>query len=174
MKRFTFLFFILLILITSGCNLFRRTSSEPETNTSSANYNKYSEAFGYKLNGNENPKLLKSVDSWLGVPYKYGGCSKHGTDCSCLIQNIYKDVYGIDLPRRVVDIGDRARKINKKKAKSGDLFFFEISKNKVSHIGLHISQGYFIHASSSNGVMINHIDENYYRNAFSFAGRIRK
>ncbi|MGM0612418.1 MAG: C40 family peptidase [Bacteroidota bacterium] len=174
MRRFTLFLFLSLILITSGCNLFRRAPSEPETKTSSVNYDRYSKAFGYELSGNENPELIKTVDSWLGVPYKYGGCSKHGTDCSCLIRNIYKDVYGIELPRRSEDIGNKAKKINKKKATAGDLFFFEISGDKVSHIGLHISQGYFVHASASNGVMINHIDENYYRNAFSFAGRIEK
>lgn len=158
----------------SGCNLFQRTSREPETKTSSFDYKSYSEAFGYELKGNENPDLLKTVDSWLGVPYEYGGCSKNGTDCSCLIHNIYKEVYNVELPRISEDISNKAKKINKENASAGDLFFFKISKDKVSHIGLHISRGYFVHASSSNGVMINHIDEKYYRNAFSFAGRIKK
>ncbi len=60
-----------------------------------------------------------------------------------------------------------------KNLKEGDLLFFKTSGNKVSHVGLHISKGYFVHASSSKGVMINHISDNYYKRTFAFAGRIK-
>ena len=117
--------------------------------------------------------LIREVDTWLGVPYRYGGCSKKGTDCSCMIQNIYRSVYNIELPRRSSDMAKLTAPVNRKQLKEGDLLFFRISKKKVSHVGLHISKGYFIHASTSAGVIINHISESYYKKHFAFAGRIK-
>lgn len=169
------LFFILLIFST-GCNLFKRTPDSPERDkrASARVYKKYSEKFGYNLEGTESRNLLKSINSWLGVPYEYAGCSKKGVDCSCLIKNIYKEIYGVELPRRSVDMAKKARKISKRNLQEGDLLFFKISGDKVSHVGLYISKGNFVHASSSNGVMINNLNEQYYKKAFNCAGRVKK
>ncbi|MCF8331686.1 MAG: C40 family peptidase [Bacteroidales bacterium] len=156
--------------------MFRQTAKTPEGSTANSRtpYEVYSRALGYQLKGTEDIALIREVDSWLGVPYRYGGCSKKGTDCSCMIGNIYRKVYNIDLPRRSSDIADVAVSIDRKQLQEGDLIFFRISDKKVSHVGLHISKGYFIHASTSAGVIINHISEPYYNENFAFAGRIKR
>lgn len=175
-QSFSAILLISLLIFSSGCNLFRQRPAAPAGNNGKAvNYSYYSESLGYQLEGNENPLLLMEVDAWLGVPYKYGGCTRKGTDCSCLIGNIYRTVYGVDLPRTSLGISEAAKKVSKNKLQEGDLIFFKTSgNNKVSHVGLHISKGYFVHASSSRGVMINHLTDSYYEKHYAFSGRIRK
>ncbi len=174
-KRTAIILLLSFLMVSSGCGVFKKKPDKhvKTSEASSANYERYSRALGYELEGNENILLLEEVASWLGVPYKYGGCTRKGTDCSCLIGNIYSNIYGIKLPRRSIDIASRSKKINLKNLKEADLLFFKTSGNKVSHVGLHISKGYFVHASSSKGVMINHITDNYYKRTFAFAGRIK-
>ncbi|MFO8086913.1 MAG: NlpC/P60 family protein [Bacteroidales bacterium] len=176
MQRKTIFFLFILIFFSTSCSLFR-APTKPEAKTEkavSSAYADYSEKFGYTLTGKEDLDLLKVVDRWLGVPYRYGGCSQSGTDCSCLIGNIYREVYGVELPRRSVDISKQAKKISRDDLQQGDLIFFKISRHKISHVGLHISRGYFIHASTSSGVVINHWSEPYYKERIAFSGRIKK
>jgi hypothetical protein len=137
-------------------------------------YEIYSHKLGYELNGSEEMKFIKSVDEWLGVPYKYGGCTKDGTDCSCFVSCFYQNVYGISLPRRSEDMKLQSKTIEKEALKQGDLVFFKITGEKISHVGIYISKGFFVHATTSKGVMINSLDENYYKKYFLTAGRIER
>jgi cell wall-associated NlpC family hydrolase len=137
-------------------------------------YESKSHTLGYSLNGNENPLLLDEIVSWLGVPYKYGGTTTFGVDCSGLALNIYRKVYNIDLERVTMNMAQRTRKINRRNLKEGDLIFFKINNRKVSHVGIYISNNKFVHASTSRGVIISDIEEEYYRKRFAFGGRVRK
>ncbi|MFO8053835.1 MAG: C40 family peptidase [Bacteroidales bacterium] len=175
--RHLFIWILLfLMLFGSGCNLFRQQPERPKSKTdrSGAKYEAYSNAFGYTLNGDEDLLLLETINAWLGTPYKYGGCTKEGTDCSCLITNVFKTVYQLDLPRKAQDMSAKAKKIKAKHIQEGDLLFFKIKGNHISHVGLHISKGYFVHASTSQGVVINHLSNRYYATHFAYAGRIRE
>ena len=129
---------------------------------------------GYQLNGDEDIQFLDMVDSWLGVPYKYGGCSKEGTDCSCFVYSFYKDFYNITLARKSEDMQKEAIEIDLAKIQTGDLVFFKIKTEKTSHVGIYISKNRFVHSTTSKGVMINSLDENYYKTYFYKAGRIKK
>lgn len=125
--------------------------------------------------GNDNKKLYKVVNEWLGTPYKYGGCDKKGTDCSCLVLNIYKEVYGIDLYRSAYDIMKNVFFVEKNQIKEGDILFFITNKNKtVSHVGIYLKDNLFIHSSTSKGVILTNLDEPYYVKAFYKAGRHQK
>ena len=137
-------------------------------------YETYSQKLGYKLEGSEEKKFIETVDAWLGVPYKYGGCAKDGTDCSCFVSSFYKDVFGILLPRKSEDMKllTTTIEIVKDSLQQGDLVFFKITGEKVSHVGIYISKGYFVHATTSKGVMINSLDENYYKKYYLTAGRV--
>lgn len=117
-------------------------------------------------------KFIETVNAWLGVPYKYGGCSKDGTDCSCFVSTFYKDVYGISLPRKSEDMQLQSKTIEKDALQQGDLVFFKIEDVKISHVGIYISKGHFVHSTTSKGVMINSLDENYYKKYFHKAGRV--
>ena len=86
---------------------------------------------------------------------------------------LYKEVYGIDLARSSYDIAKNSREIKKKNLKESDLVFFKTTKNRISHVGIYISRNKFAHASSSRGVTINDLSEEYYVRTFAMAGRVR-
>ncbi len=137
-------------------------------------YASKSQELGYSLNGDENPALLTEIVRWLGVPYLYGGTTPNGVDCSGLAQAVYQKVYNINLERVTVNMAQRTRRVNRRNLQEGDLIFFKINNRKVSHVGIYISNNKFVHASTSRGVVINDLDENYYRRNFAFGGRVRR
>lgn len=166
--------FLILIFFISSCS----SKKELVNNISTPNKNeqqfieKYSAKLGISLKPGCNRKLIETVTSWLNAPYKYGGSTKQGTDCSGFVQQVIFDVYACMLPRSAVEIHAACTKINKQDLKQGDLIFFKINSAKVNHVGIHLTDEYFIHASSQRGVVVNSLHENYYKNYFHSAGRI--
>ncbi len=137
-------------------------------------YETKSQRLGYALNGNENPELLTEIVAWLGTPYRHGGTTRSGVDCSGLATHIYRKVYNIDLSRATVDMTQRTRKVNRRQLKEGDLVFFKINNRKISHVGVYISNNRFVHSSTSRGVIISSLDEEYYDRRFAYGGRVLK
>ncbi len=187
MQRFSLIRCIIVLFIISlffGCHSHKKTGRGDRIDQNfeaylneveKSNYSEYSKILGYPLNGNEDIKLLNEIISWLGTPYLYGGKTRKGTDCSGFVGEVYRVVYGINLYRSTVDMVKNGRKINNKnRLEEGDLVFFRISGRKISHVGIYISKGHFAHASSSRGVMINHLDQKYYKDRYAFGGRIKK
>jgi hypothetical protein len=150
----------------------KKLGVEKASDTSSAFYNRMSQKLGIPLKGNENPKLLLVVESWLGVPYKYGGQDRKGTDCSGLANAIYLEVYKTTLERSSIEIMNSAIKVRKDKLREGDLVFFAIGGNKVNHVGIYISGGYFVHSTTSKGVMVSNLSESYYEKHYTGGGRL--
>lgn len=107
---------------------------------------------------------------WEGVPHRWGGTSRSGIDCSALVQTLYRDVSGVRLPRTTQAQARTGTRVRKRDLKPGDLVFFYL--DKTNHVGVHIEGGRFVHASSSNGVMISHIDEPYWAERYWTARRI--
>ena len=83
-------------------------------------------------------------------------------------------MYDIDLERVTVNMAQRTRRVNHRNLREGDLIFFKINNRNVSHVGIYISNNKFVHASTSRGVIINDLDEAYYKRNFAFGGRVRK
>ena len=142
------------------------------TPAESSFYDEYSGILGYSLNGTENPELLREVAGWLGTPYQYGGTTKAGADCSGFAKEVYLDVYGINLERVTVNMAQSSRRISKRNLREGDLVFFRINGRRISHVGIYLSNNKFIHASTSRGVIVSDLDENYYSRNFAFGGRV--
>lgn len=126
---------------------------------------------GKQINDN---KLYAFISDWYGAPYKYGGCQKVGVDCSCFTSILYENVYGRELSRTAGEMFESCEKIAREQARQGDLFFFKINGNRVSHVGVYVGSNYFVHSSSSNGVVLSSIEEAYYKKYFFCAGRIKK
>jgi len=135
-------------------------------------YSVYSKKLGVTLKGTENKKLIQSMSSWMGVPYKYGGDNKAGCDCSGLVKSIFKEVYNKDLFRSAMDQMQNVRIIKRDELAIGDLVFFKTIGDKVSHVGIYIGENKFIHASSTRGVVINSLEEAYYKKCFYAGGRV--
>jgi len=142
--------------------------------TVGADYAVYQTRWKIPLEGTEDLQLLAEVDSWLGTPYRYGGTTRQGTDCSGMVMSIYKKLYNIDTERSAYDLWKSATLVKKNQLKSGDLVFFKINRKQISHVGIYIANGYFVHASSSRGVIIDNLDTAYYAERFATGGRVHK
>lgn len=116
--------------------------------------------------------LYKSSYDWLGAPYKYAGTSKKGIDCSGFVKAVFNEVYNLQLKGSASNIYTNCTPIKQKDLQEGDLVFFKINKSKISHIGIYLQDGFFIHASVSRGVMINNLSENYYKKYYFSGGRL--
>jgi murein DD-endopeptidase / murein LD-carboxypeptidase len=120
--------------------------------------------------------IVEKAKEFIGTPYRYGGTTTNGLDCSGLTCNSYKKAE-IELPRRSIDQSKEGIKIKKSKAKPGDLIFFKTSRrNVINHVGIVTENNNgeisFIHASSSSGVVISSLLESYYKDTFAKIKRI--
>lgn len=149
-------------------------NSEPKIKTRTF-YTNYSKKFGYELSGDENKDLITEIDTWLGTPYKYGGKTKQkGTDCSGFVGSVISAVYKKEISRSSTDMYNDVTPVKKSELQEGDLIFFKIDGKRISHVGIYISNNKFAHASTKRGVVINDLDENYYKTRFYSGGRIEK
>ncbi len=133
-----------------------------------------SNPLGLSYSPGDNRQLYEAINSWLGVPYKYGGTDRNGIDCSAFVGVIYKQVYGISLNRTANDMTRNVTFIAKSQLREGDLVFFNNSKGKVSHVGIYLKEGLFAHASTSNGVSVSRLDNTYWQKHFYKGGRVKK
>ena len=129
---------------------------------------------GLTYSADDNQKLYETVNSWLGVPYKYGGTDRNGIDCSAFVATVYKEVYSVSLHRTANDMLRDVTLISKAQLAEGDILFFTNSKGKVSHVGIYLKEGLFTHASTSNGVSVSSLDDSYWSKHFYRGGRVKK
>lgn len=118
-----------------------------------------------------NKKLIEYVHQWWAVPYRIGGNSKEGIDCSAFVQGLTNEAFGVSLPRTSREQADFCKEIPKQDLKEGDLVFFA-SGRSISHVGMYISNNKFVHASTSMGVVISDLNEAYWSRRFVKAGRL--
>jgi hypothetical protein len=154
----------LFLLLTASCGSLRKSADNFYVN--------YSKKLGVPFTGKENKKLIAAVDGWMGVPYKYGGSSKKGVDCSALVGAFYKEAFGIALPRTTSDMAKKLTVVRRSSLQCGDVVFFTIKEKKVSHTGMYLADNKFVHASSSRGVRISSLDEAYWQKYYAGAGRL--
>lgn len=132
---------------------------------------------GMDIDYNDDHKLFLEASKWMGTPYRYGGNSKRGVDCSGLTRQIYRKVYHKRLSRRSDDQYTKdCKKIRRKGAlQQGDLVFFSTpgSGKKCGHVGIFLKDGKFIHASSSRGVVVDRLDSNYWKKHWLSGGSVR-
>lgn len=132
---------------------------------------KYASILGIDPSEVKNITLYQFIDDWYGAPYKYGGQSKSGVDCSGFINSLFMDVYGKKVPRTTSQIAEEVRSVSKSRIEEGDIVIFDIQGKKHSHVGVYLKNGRFVHASSSKGVIISDLNSKYYQEAFGKAGR---
>ncbi|WP_372876082.1 C40 family peptidase [Pseudomonas sp.] len=112
----------------------------------------------------------------VGTPYRYGGNTPAGGfDCSGLIGYVYRDAAGVSLPRTTRElIGMRAPAVGRKALQSGDLVFFATSGgSQVSHAGIYVGDGRFVHAPSSGGtVRLDSLSNSYWQRTYLDARRV--
>ncbi|WP_373190648.1 NlpC/P60 family protein [Halomonas sp.] len=114
--------------------------------------------------------LLAQHERWAGTPYRLGGSSRRGIDCSALVQNIFSDTFRLDLPRTTEQQVHAGLKIKRNALRPGDLVFFR-SRGGYRHVGIYVGEGRFLHASTSRGVMMSNLDNRYWQRHFWQARR---
>ncbi|MBR1712165.1 MAG: C40 family peptidase [Alloprevotella sp.] len=132
-------------------------------------------ALGIQHSRHDNAKLLEECASWLGTPYVYGGNSRSGVDCSGLTCAIYNTVYGKKLHRRSRDQHAKdAQPRQRRSLRQGDLVFFTSPRSggQCGHVGIYLKDGKFIHASSSRGVVVDHLDQRYWQQHWLGGGSV--
>lgn len=130
-----------------------------------------SQIMGVALNATSNMKLFSFVYDWIGTPYRFGGGSKKGIDCSGFTKQLYEQVFNLDIKRNSRDIFSMVSPVKKTDLKEGDLVFFKIRSRSISHVGIYLGDNRFAHASS-RGVAISSLDDNYYSRYFYKGGRL--
>jgi cell wall-associated NlpC family hydrolase len=117
-------------------------------------------------------RLIASVNQYLGTPYRFGGDSERGIDCSAFTRRVYRG-QGIELPRNSREQARVSSSVSFNGLRAGDLVFFDTSiQGTISHVGVYLGDGVFAHASSSKGVTRSSIRERYYVKRFVKGGRI--
>ena len=117
-------------------------------------------------------RIVQLAQAWLGVPYLFGGCSRGGVDCSCLVQNVYAAV-GIHLPRVAVDQFNATTAVPD--PQPGDLVFFANTYEPgISHVGIYIGNGLQINAPTTGEVVsIAPVFTGYWGTHYAGARRVR-
>ena len=116
--------------------------------------------------------IITTAKKYIGVPYVWGGTTPSGFDCSGFVQYVFK-AHGISLNRTCVTQYKHGTYVSKSNLKPGDLVFFQNTyKSGISHVGIYVGNGQFIHASSSKGIVISNLSSSYYMSHYYGARRV--
>lgn len=119
----------------------------------------------------QNRPLYDLIDSWWGTPYRLGGSTQNGIDCSAFVQTLMLGVFALQLPRTAREQKESTTWIPLSDLREGDLVFFN-TRGGVSHVGVYLRNNKFVHASTSGGVMISDLNETYWSRKLLGAGRV--
>ncbi|WMT12746.1 NlpC/P60 family protein [Serratia fonticola] len=152
-KSFMLKFFAVFLTCSAFCMSFSASASSGHNNTQ------------------ELKKILSHYDRWEGVRYKFGGNSRKGIDCSAYMQRVFQDEFAVSLPRSTGEQMKLGSRVAKSELNTGDLVFFKTSPRQ-RHVGVYIGEGEFIHASTSMGVTVSSLDNQYWGERYELARRI--
>ncbi len=132
----------------------------------------FSQIMGVAISATSNTKMYQFIYDWLGTPYRLGGDTKKGIDCSRFAFQLYENAFNTIIGNNSRNIFSMVNPVNKIELKEGDLVFFKIHSKAISHVGVYIGDNKFAHASSSKGVMISNLEEPYWKKYFYKGGRM--
>lgn len=115
--------------------------------------------------------IIAEAYTYLGTPYRYGGSSHNGTDCSGFTMAVF-GAFGVSLPHGATSQYYMCRGVSSAERAPGDLVFFATGGSGIGHVGIYLGGGQFIHASTSSGVIISSLSESYYARTYLYAARL--
>lgn len=116
-------------------------------------------------------KLYEQYRYWKGTRYALGGMSRNGVDCSGLIHRIYREAFGVDLPRTTQYQARTGQWIKRSDLRPGDLVFFKTDR-KVRHVGVFVEGDTFLHASVTKGVTLSSLNNVYWNDKYWHSRRL--
>jgi cell wall-associated NlpC family hydrolase len=118
-------------------------------------------------------EVIKTAHSLLGTPYKYGGTTPEGFDCSGFVDYVYRTAAGLALPRVTHDLAHTGKPVLVAELRPADLVYFKIEHQKPLHVGIYIGDGKFIHSPSTRGkVSIQSLNQEYWKDRYLGARRL--
>jgi len=117
-------------------------------------------------------KMGRIIDRYLGKPYAGKGVDQKGYDCSEFVCAVYSEYASLHLPRTTETLYRAGKPVKKGDLYFGDLVFFDTGGRGVSHVGIYIGFDEFVHASTSNGIVISSLNEDYYKKRYLSARRV--
>ena len=181
------IFLVVLILSRCGMTPDPRYLSHPERKQNSAEriqdlQEQEIEHSVHELPNPLHPSFMSSetferfqaeIQRFFQAPYQWGGASPAGTDCSGLITTLYKRAADINLPHQTIKLYSLGRAIRARDLAFGDLVFFHFKgRHSPDHVGFYIGNQFFLHASTSRGVVLSKLNEKPYAHIFVGARRI--
>jgi cell wall-associated NlpC family hydrolase len=134
-------------------------------------YFRYAVLLDVEVEKLSNQQLLEYIHQWWGTPYRIGGSTASGIDCSNFVRGLTNSVYGLELPRTSKEQAAFCREISREELREGDLVFFNTGRG-ISHVGVYLMNDKFVHASTSMGVVISSLQESYWSRRYVKSGRI--
>jgi cell wall-associated NlpC family hydrolase len=117
--------------------------------------------------------VVQQALALIDVPYRYGGSSPSGFDCSGLVHYVFKAAAGLELPRRTEDMSRVGRPVESSELQPGDLVFFNTFRRAYSHVAIYIGEGRFLHAPARGGrVRIEPMGDRYWKSRYDGARRL--
>ena len=173
MNRFLFLVGLLLCLAFNAVAQDKEVEAGiPTADPDSLEMQYYAQLTGLELSDSSSLSLYREVFNWYGTPYRFGGHTKRGIDCSYFANELLGAMYLTPNLGNSRSLYEQSEEIPRDELKEGDILFFKIRRGQISHVGVYLGNDKFVHASSSSGVMISDLNDDYYRRYFYKAGRI--
>lgn len=116
-------------------------------------------------------RIMEQYAVWKGVRYRLGGDTKRGIDCSAFVQRTFRDQFGLELPRSTSEQQDTGKEITRSKLRPGDLVMFRAGSTG-RHVGIYLGNDNFVHASTSSGVMISSLNDDYWKKRYREGRRV--
>jgi probable lipoprotein NlpC len=160
--RFKSLLFLMVLMVLVACSSRKKTVS---TSTAART--------AMAMSNLKSKPLYRFINDWTGVRYRMGGLDKRGIDCSGFALLLQKNIYGNELPRRSSDQATVIRTKSISQLKEGDLIFFSFGGGAVDHVGIYLNNNYFVHASTTRGVVVDDLSLPAYQRTMVKAGSIK-
>ena len=161
-KRYPYFIILFLVMVLASCGS-RKYTVRSDTKASKA---------ADAMANLKSRQLYKFITDWTGVKYRFGGIDKQGIDCSGFAFLLEKEIYGVTLPRISRDQANFARKKNYDSLQEGDLVFFSFGGGNVDHVGVYLNNGFFVHASTNRGVIVDDRNLPAYQKALVKTGTV--